>query len=119
MARAPMSISPIPGVAWWKETLTRQVLDYGVDAGWNDNNEYGLWDDDAICAGYGEPTPLALLRPVQALLMTRATREAQLAAKPNIRPFTVTRAGGARAPPHPPARGRAHPPRGEPLKWKF
>ena len=82
------------GVAWWKETLTRQVLGYGVDAGWNDNNEYGLWDDDAICAGFGEPTPLALLRPVQALLMTRATREAQLAAKPNVRPFTITRAGG-------------------------
>jgi alpha-glucosidase len=31
---------------------------------------------------------------VQALLMTRATREAQLAAKPNVRPFTITRAGG-------------------------
>jgi alpha-glucosidase len=82
------------GVAWWKQGLTRQVLDYGVDAGWNDNNEYGLWDDGAICAGFGEPTPLGLLRPVQALLMTRATREAQLAAKPNVRPFTVTRAGG-------------------------
>ena len=51
------------GVAWWKEGLTRQVLDYGVDAGWNDNNEYGLWDDDATCAGFGEPTPLALLAP--------------------------------------------------------
>jgi alpha-glucosidase len=82
------------GLEWWKEGLTRQVLDYGVDAGWNDNNEYGLWDDDAICAGFGEPTPLALLRPVQALLMTRAAREVQLAAKPNVRPFTVTRAGG-------------------------
>ncbi len=34
------------------------------------------------------------MRPVQALLMTRATREAQLAARPNIRPFTVSRAGG-------------------------
>ena len=82
------------GVEWWKEGLTRQVLDYGVEAGWNDNNEYGLWDEEAICAGFGEPTPLSLLRPVQALLMTRATREAQLAAKPNVRPFTVTRAGG-------------------------
>ncbi len=82
------------GVAWWKEGLARKVLDFGVDAGWNDNNEYGLWDDDATCAGFGAPTPLALMRPVQALLMTRATREAQLAAKPNVRPFTVTRAGG-------------------------
>ena len=82
------------GVAWWKERLTREALDYGVDAGWNDNNEYGLWDDDATSAGFGEPTPLALMRPAQALLMTRATREAQLAARPNQRPFTVTRAGG-------------------------
>ena len=82
------------GVAWWQEGLTREVLDYGVDAGWNDNNEYGLWDDDATSAGFGEPAPLALTRPVQALLMTRATREAQLAARPNVRPFTVTRAGG-------------------------
>jgi alpha-glucosidase len=82
------------GVAWWKDGLTRQVLDYGVDAGWNDNNEYGLSNDDATCAGFGAPAPLALMRPVQALLMTRATREAQLAVKPNVRPFTVTRAGG-------------------------
>jgi alpha-glucosidase len=82
------------GIAWWKAGLTHEVLDYGVDAGWNDNNEYGLWDDEATSAGFGEPTPLALMRPVQALLMTRATREAELAAKPNVRPFAVTRAGG-------------------------
>jgi alpha-glucosidase len=82
------------GVAWWKAGLTRELLDFGVDAGWNDNNEYGLWDDDATCAGFGEPTPLALMRPVQALLMTRATRDAQLAARPNVRPFVITRAGG-------------------------
>ena len=65
------------GIAWWKDGLTKQVLAFGIDAGWNDNNEYGLWDDEATCAGFGEPTPLALLRPVQALLMTRATREAR------------------------------------------
>ena len=82
------------GIAWWKDGLTHQLLDYGVEAGWNDNNEYGLWDDEATCAGFGEPTPLSLVRPVQALLMTRATREAQLAGKPDIRPFAITRAGG-------------------------
>ena len=81
-------------IQWWQEGLTNELLGYGVDAGWNDNNEYGLSDDEATSAGFGEPTPLSLLRPVQALLMTRATREAQLAAKPRERPFTVTRAGG-------------------------
>jgi alpha-glucosidase len=82
------------GIGWWQEGLTREVFGYGIDAGWNDNNEYGLWDDAATSAGFGEPIPLSLSRPNQALLMTRATREAQLAAKPGERAFTVTRAGG-------------------------
>src|SRR5271168_2572583 len=81
-------------IQWWQEGLTNELLGYGVDAGWNDNNEYGLGDDEATSARFGEPTPLSLLRPVQALLMTRATREAQLAAKPRERPFTIARAGG-------------------------
>ena len=90
-----MSTSPIrPASRGGRSCLTREVLDYGIDAGWNDNNEYGLCDDDATAAGFGEPAPLTLMRPVEALLMTRATREAQLAARPNLRPFTVTRAGG-------------------------
>jgi len=81
-------------IRWWQEGLNAAVLGYGVDAGWNDNNEYGLSDDTATCNGFGEATPLALMRPVQALLMTRATRQAQIDAKPRERPFTVTRAGG-------------------------
>jgi alpha-glucosidase len=28
------------GVRWWQETLRSEVLEYGIDAGWNDNNEY-------------------------------------------------------------------------------
>ena len=80
------------GIAWWQAGLTAQVLTPGIDAGWNDNNEYELWDEDAACANFGTPTPLALLRPVQPLLMTRATIEAQRARSPE-RPFTITRAG--------------------------
>ena len=33
------------GIRWWQDGLRRQVLDYGIDAGWNDNNEYEIWDD--------------------------------------------------------------------------
>ncbi len=80
------------GIAWWQKGLTAQVLAPGIDAGWNDNNEYELWDEDATCHNFGTPTPLALLRPVQPLLMTRATIEAQQA-HTKERPFTVTRAG--------------------------
>ena len=57
------------GVAWWQAGLERAVLTPGIDVAWNDNNEYELWDEDAVCDGFGHPVPLALVRPVQPLLM--------------------------------------------------
>lgn len=90
---AHVDFSGAAGIAWWQAGLERAVLDTGIGAGWNDNNEYELWDEDAACAGFGTETPLALLRPVQPLLMTRATLEAQARQAPEQRPFTVTRAG--------------------------
>jgi len=81
------------GIAWWKSGLTREVLDFGIDAGWNDNNEYGIWDDFGASAGFGQPIPIRRSRPLHALLMTRATAEAQAAHRPDERVYTVTRAG--------------------------
>lgn len=81
------------GIRWWQEALTKQVLDYGFDAGWNDNNEYGIWNDTGSSHGFGTPIPIHRSRPLQALLMTRATAEAQAAHRPTERAFTVTRAG--------------------------
>jgi alpha-glucosidase len=69
------------------------VLDYGIDAGWNDNNEYGIWDDYGISYGFGTQIPIGCSRPLHPLLMTRASFEAQCAHKPGERAYTVTRAG--------------------------
>jgi alpha-glucosidase len=69
------------------------ILATDIDSAWNDNNEYELWNEDARCAGFGEPLPLDLMRPAQPLLMTRASHEEQQRARPEERPFTVTRAG--------------------------
>ncbi len=80
-------------IRWWQDGVRDQILQSGIDAGWNDNNEYGLWDERARCDGFGHPVPLELMRPVQALLMTRATLEQQRASQPGLRPFTITRAG--------------------------
>ena len=52
-----------------------------------------LWDEDAECEGFGTAARLALLRPIQPLLMTRTTLEAQRRRTPGERAFTVTRAG--------------------------
>jgi alpha-glucosidase len=80
------------GVRWWQGELTRQLLALGI-AGWNDNNEYELWDDTAVAHGFGASIPIHRARPLQPLLMTRATYEAQSAHAPDERVYTVTRAG--------------------------
>lgn len=80
-------------VAWWKAGIRQQVLDAGFDAAWNDNNECELWDETATLEGFGRPLPAIDMRPVHALLMTRATHEATLEARPDRRPYTISRAG--------------------------
>ncbi len=81
------------GYAWWQENVRTQLLDYGVDSTWNDNNEFSVWDDDARCHGFDGPQTLSQIRPLQTLLMVRASWEAQQAARPDERPFVLTRAG--------------------------
>lgn len=79
------------GYDWWQERLQATLLDYGMDAVWNDNNEYELWDDEARCAGYGEPIPIGQARPLQTLLMGHASYHALLKHQPDERPFVLTR----------------------------
>ena len=85
-------------VAWWQAGLRSQILEMGIDAGWNDNNEYAIAAEDACSAGWGqEALPIHRSRPLHALLMTRATFEAQQAYREQAGlsepQFTVTRAG--------------------------
>ena len=81
------------GIAWWQRGLATQVLDYGIDAAWNDNNEFEIWDEDGRSHGFGTPLPIARSRPLHALLMTRASAQTQAARAPGERVYTVTRAG--------------------------
>ncbi|HRE49362.1 MAG TPA: glycoside hydrolase family 31 protein [Aggregatilineales bacterium] len=78
---------------WWKDNITAQLLDLGVDHIWNDNNEFNLNADDARCHGFGQTTPLAALKPIQTFLMARASYEAQIEHAPEKTPFVLTRAG--------------------------
>jgi alpha-glucosidase len=80
-------------IAWWQRGLREHVLATGIDCAWNDNNEYGFWNEDAVCNGFGTAMPLDLARPLQPLLMTRASIEEQRRYQPAERAFTVTRAG--------------------------
>jgi len=81
------------GYNWWKQRVLDRLLTFGIDATWNDNNEYPIWDDQARCDGFGEPLPLGLIRPLHALLMTRASFDAQMEFRPGERPYLICRSG--------------------------
>ena len=83
------------GRDWWRQGIRDALLDLGMSAVWNDNNEYEIWDEDAVAAGDGRPFLLRLARPAQALLMTKLARETQSQDAPDRRPYTITRAGAA------------------------
>ncbi|MFU2080654.1 TIM-barrel domain-containing protein [Avibacterium endocarditidis] len=82
-------------IEWWKSNVTTQLLAYGIDATWNDNNEFEIWDEQARCDYFGEPKPIKLLRPLMPLLMMKASYEAQLAYQPEQRPYLISRSGMA------------------------
>lgn len=83
------------GRAWWRDGMAQTLLAHGITTVWNDNNEYEIWDEDAICAGDGRPFRQILARPVQALLMTKLAAETREAHAPGERPYNITRAGSA------------------------
>jgi alpha-glucosidase len=81
------------GYRWWKRKVTEEILDYGIDATWNDNNEYEIWNSTIQCEGFGRSVPIALVKPVQSLLMTRASSESQRESSPGLRPYLICRSG--------------------------
>ncbi len=80
--------------AWWGAQVKQELLDYGVAAVWNDNNEFEVWDDAAHADLNGRGGAMACLRPVQTGLMLRASALAQRERAPAKRPYLVTRSGG-------------------------
>lgn len=80
-------------IAWWKENVTRQLLEMGIGSTWNDNNEYVVWDGEARCQGFGKEIPIKLIRPLMPLLMMRASHDAQRAFSPKERPYLISRSG--------------------------
>lgn len=80
-------------IEWWKQNVTKQLLEYGIDSTWNDNNEYEVWDGNAKCVGFGKEIPIKLIRPLQPLLMMKSSYEAQREFAPNLRPYLISRSG--------------------------
>ncbi|CTQ75572.1 glycoside hydrolase family 31 protein [Roseibium alexandrii] len=78
-------------IVWWQNNLKEKLFDKGISSTWNDNNEYEVWDDEAVCTGFGKEIPVGLIRPLHSQLMTRASYDAQVADQPVKRPYLISR----------------------------
>ena len=85
-----LDVSDERAYAWWRARLRERILEVGVDASWNDNNEFQVGDDEARCAAGAAGD----LRPTLTLLMNHASRAAQRDVRPDARDYQVTRSGG-------------------------
>jgi alpha-glucosidase len=93
---------------WWG-LLYRDFLQTGIDGVWNDMNEPSVFNVPSKTmpednwhradSSLGGPGPHARYHNVYGMLMVRATREGMLQARPNLRPFVLSRSnflGGQR-----------------------
>lgn len=80
-------------INWWKENVKDKLLEYGIDSTWNDNNEFEIWSEEAKANGFGEALDVELIRPVQTLLMMKASYEAQKEYASDKRPYLISRSG--------------------------
>jgi alpha-glucosidase len=72
--------------SWWQNQVRHRFIEYGVEGIWNDNNEFEIEDEGS--ARFGDHK----LLPV---MMAEATYEALLEARPDRRPWIVSRSGYA------------------------
>ncbi|MEW6279347.1 MAG: TIM-barrel domain-containing protein, partial [Candidatus Eremiobacterota bacterium] len=90
-----------PDVRRWWASLYADWLAVGVDGVWNDMNEPAIFhrpsktmpDDNRHRGGDGLPEgPHVQYHNVYGMLMARGTRQGMMAARPDRRPFVLTRA---------------------------
>lgn len=90
---SPIDMLSENGREMWKKHMKRQLLDLGINAIWDDNNEYEL--DDGFASTAGDERPVSRVRPAFANMMALAAREAMDEAAPDLRPYVLSRSGYA------------------------
>ena len=80
---------------FWGSQVTEKLLDFGIDATWNDNNEFDIKATDAVAAGFGEKASACRIRPILTYLMVLSSYKAQMKKYPGKRPFLSTRSGNS------------------------
>lgn len=86
--------------AWWRNGV-KKLREQGIDAMWNDNNEYTIPNDTWQMSLKNKKRPAGAKneiglwgRAMQTELMGQASYEGLLDGEPNVRPFVLTRSAG-------------------------
>lgn len=88
-----LDFTNIEAFAFWQQQVKEKLLDNGIIATWNDNNEFDIKDNVATAVGFGKKVLASRIRPVLTYLMVESSYQAQMAQNPNLRPFLSTRSG--------------------------
>ncbi len=79
---------------FWKSKLNQSLLSLGINATWNDNNEFDIRDGEALTHLTEDGEKARLIKPDLTYLMVAASYSAQTQSEPSLRPFLSTRSGG-------------------------
>lgn len=77
----------------WQTCMQKNLLDYGICSVWNDNNEFDIMDEDAICCNEGHPTSAQQICARLPMLMAITAKQVLERKFPNKRLYQVTRSG--------------------------
>lgn len=81
---------------FWRGQVKEKLLDYGITATWNDNNEFDIKDCDALAHGFGKgEVKAARIRNTLTYLMVVSSYTAQWEKYPDKRPFLSSRGSNA------------------------
>lgn len=78
---------------FWIKNVEDKLLNLGIKATWNDNNEFDIKDETAMSHGFTSPVNASRIRPLLTYLMVYSSYLAQMQKYPNLRPFLSTRSG--------------------------
>lgn len=90
-----VDFSSSAGRSLWQRYAEQNLLRYGIHSLWNDNNEFDIEDDNALCANEGAPLPAAAIRGRLPLLMNLTGKQVLEHHWPNKRLYQVSRSGSA------------------------
>lgn len=80
---------------FWSGQVNEKLLENGIDATWNDNNEFDIKSFCATAHGFGKGKVEAKrIKPYLTYLMNVSSYKAQTQKEPHLRPFLSTRSGG-------------------------